>query len=70
MVPCSKPSTNSDFVYYDYVAGNGSPEKNLMQSCSFYMGETVMSIQKVRPSILALFYWNNSHTEWRSIEHA
>ncbi|KAJ0966275.1 hypothetical protein J5N97_027413 [Dioscorea zingiberensis] len=26
--------------------GNGSPEKNLMQSCSFYMGETVMSMQK------------------------
>ncbi|KAJ0966274.1 hypothetical protein J5N97_027412 [Dioscorea zingiberensis] len=26
--------------------GNGNPEKNLMQSCSFYMGETVMSMQK------------------------
>ncbi|XP_039131386.1 DNA damage-binding protein 1 isoform X2 [Dioscorea cayenensis subsp. rotundata] len=29
-----------------HAQGNGSPEKNLMQSCSFYMGETVMSIQK------------------------
>ena len=70
MVPCSKPSKCSDFVYYDYIAGNGSPEKNLMQSCSFYMGETVMSIQKVRPSVLALVYCNNSLTEWRNVQHA
>lgn len=41
------------FVLCLYLAANEYPEKNLVLNCSFYMGETVMSIVKVISRMLS-----------------